>query len=127
MTKGKKLVEQRQHKRFRVRDDAVVIFKSPDVGMGRIIDISMDGLTFDYVTSQVLPIKATKLDICLTGTSFCLYDLPCRSIWELSIYKKPPTSLLHRKQCGVQFGGLTDIQKSQLEDFIQNHTTGTVH
>jgi hypothetical protein len=30
------------------------------------------------------------------------------------------------KRCGVQFGELTPDQKSQLEDFTQNHTTGEV-
>ena len=93
--------------------------------MGRLIDTSMGGLTFDWVTSEVLPIEATKLDICRTGSLFILYNLPCQSIWELSIYEKHPASL-HRKRCGVQFGELTPDQESQLEHFIQNHTKGEV-
>jgi len=125
MTSKKEPVEQRQHKRFRVRDDTVVIFRSPDAGMARLIDISMDGLTFDWVTSEILPVEASKLDICRTGRLCILYNLPCQSIWEFSIYEKKPTSL-HRKRCGVQFGELTPDQKSQLEHFIQNPTTGEV-
>jgi hypothetical protein len=125
MASKKEPVEQRQYKRFRVRDDTVVIFRFPDAEMGRLIDISMGGLTFDWVTSEVLPIEVTKLDICRTGSLFILYNLPCQSIWELSIYEKHPTSL-HRKRCGVQFGELTPEQRFQLEHFIQNHTTGEV-
>jgi c-di-GMP-binding flagellar brake protein YcgR len=125
MSSKKEPVEQRQGKRHRVRGDAVVIFGTPEVGTGRLIDISMGGLTFDWVTSQVLPVQATKLDICQTGCSFSLCDLPCVSIWELSIYEKHPTSL-HRKRCGVEFGELTESQKAHLGDFIQNHTTGEV-
>jgi hypothetical protein len=125
MASKKEPVEQRQCKRFRVREDTVVIFRSPDAGMGRLIDISVDGLTFDWVTSEVLPIEATKLDICRPDSLFILYNLSCQSIWELSIYEERPTSL-HRKRCGVQFGELTRDQKSQLEHFIQNHTTGEV-
>lgn len=117
--------EQRQHRRFRVWEDTVVIFRPPDAGMGRLIDISMGGLTFDWVTTEVLPIEATKLDICRTRSLFILYDLPCQSIWELSIYEKHPTSL-HRKRCGVKFGELTPDQESRLKHFIQNHTTGKV-
>lgn len=123
MAGKKEPVERRQCKRFRVREDTVVIFRSPDAGMGRLIDISMGGLTFDWVTSEVLPIEAAKLDICRTDSLFILYNLPCQSIWELSIYEEHPTSL-HRKRCGVQFGELTPDQKSQLEHFIQSHTMG---
>jgi hypothetical protein len=72
MASKKEPVEQRQYKRFRVRDDTVVIFRSPDAGMGRLIDISVGGLTFDWVTSEVLPIEVTKLDICGTGSLFIL-------------------------------------------------------
>ncbi|MBW2171957.1 MAG: PilZ domain-containing protein [Deltaproteobacteria bacterium] len=125
MASKKEPVDRRQRKRFRVRDDTVVIFRSPDAGMGRLIDISMGGLTFNWVTSEVLPIEATKLDICRTGSLFILYNLPCQSIWELSVYETRPTSL-HTKRCGVQFGELTPDQISQLEHFIQNHTTGEV-
>ena len=125
MVKQKKVVDQRQLKRFLVREDTVVIFRSPDAGMGRLIDISMGGLTFDWVTSEVLPIEATRVDICRTGSLFILYNLPCRTIWELSIYEKRPTSL-HRKRCGLQFGKLTPQQVSQLKYFIQNHTTSEV-
>ena len=125
MTSKKEQVEQRQCKRFRVREDTVVTFRSPEAGMGRLIDISVNGLTFDWVTSEVLPIEATKLDICRADSLFILYNLPCQCIWELSIYEKRPTSL-HRKRCGVKFGELTSDQKSQLDHFIQNHTTGEV-
>ena len=125
MTDGKKPNEQRQRKRFWVRDDVVVIFSSPDAMTGRLIDISMGGLTFDCVTDQVLPLEATKLDICLTGSTLFLCDLPCRNIWEFSIYERKATSL-HRKRCGVQFGELAPDQKRQLKYFIQNHTTGEV-
>jgi hypothetical protein len=125
MAGKKEPVEHRQCKRFRVREGTVVIFRFPDAGMGRLIDISRGGLTFDWVTSEVLPIEATKLDICRTDSLFILYNLPCQSIWELSIYEKHPATL-HRKRCGVQFGELTSDQKSQLEHFIQNHTRGEV-
>jgi hypothetical protein len=123
MVKQKEAVEQRQHKRFRVQDGAIIIFKPSDAGMGRLIDISMGGLTFDYLTSQAPPtVEAAKLDILLTDSAFGLYDVPCQSIWELTIYEKPPTSK-YRKRCGVKFGELTSEQRRLLEYFIEKHTT----
>jgi hypothetical protein len=123
MVKQKEVVEQRQDKRFGVQDGAMVIFKPSDAGMGRLIDISMGGLTFDYVTSQAPPtVEAAKLDIILTDSVFSLYDIPCQSIWELTIYEKSPTSK-YRKRCGVKFGELTSEQRRLLEYFIEKHTT----
>jgi hypothetical protein len=123
MATEKKPVEQRQCKRFRVRSEVVVLLSPHDAEMGQLRDVSMGGLTFDFVTSQVLPIEATRLDICPMGSAFLLCDLPFRSIWELSIYETKPTSL-HRKRCGVQFGELTPDQIRLLEYFINNYTTG---
>ncbi len=125
MTIQKEVVEQRQHKRFRVRDDAFVMLKPPDTGTGRLIDISMGGLTFEHVSSRASPIEATELDICLTGSTFILYDVQCRSIWELSIYEKSDTPL-YRRRYGVQFDELTTAQIRLLEYFIENHTMGEV-
>jgi hypothetical protein len=125
MTTKKKLVERRQQKRFQARDGAFVILKSPHTGMGPLIDIGMDGLRFDYVSWRALPVVTIALDIFLTGSAFSLYDAPCRSIWGETIYETPP-SPLYWKRCGVQFGELTPDQISQLEYFIENHTTGEV-
>jgi len=125
MASSQELVERRKHKRFWVRGGAFVILKPSDIGSGRLIDISMGGLSFDYHTSQALPIEATELDIFLTDSPVRVSDVPCRSIWDLKTYESPPASL-YRRQCGVLFGELTPVQKRQLEYFIENHTIGEV-
>jgi hypothetical protein len=114
------LVERRRHKRFRIRNGAFVILDPSDTGAGRLIDISVNGLTFDYVASQEPPIEETELQISLTYSGFRLYGVPCKAIWNLVTYEIPTTSL-HTRRCGVQFGDLTPQQASQLEYFIQNH------
>ncbi len=123
MTNTKARVEQRKHKRFRVQDGAFVILRPTDTGVGRLIDISMGGLTFDYVTRKAPSIEATELDIFLTDSDFRLYEFPCQSVWDLITYEIPTTAV-HKRRCGVQFGELTQSQVFQLEHFIQNYTTG---
>jgi hypothetical protein len=113
--------EQRKQKRFRVKDDASVILRSPDAGMGRLIDISMGGLTFEYVTNQAPPIEATSVDIVLTDNAFTLDNIPCRKIWSLTLYQTRQTSL-HAIQYGVKFGELTPQQENLLKYLIDNHT-----
>ena len=124
MTNTKARVERRKHKRFRVRAGAFVILKPcpPGTGACRLIDISMGGLTFDCFISQELPIEATEVDIFLTDSHLDVPNVPCRSIWNLTMYESPPASI-YRRRCGVEFGELTPDQKSRLEYFIEKHST----
>ena len=123
MDNSKELVEKRKHKRFEVRPGAFVILKPSGMAACRVLNISMDGLTFDCVSTQTEPIEATQLDIFLTDSPVRVSDVPCKSIWDLMIYERPSISL-HRRRCGVQFGELTPDQETQLEYFIQHNTTG---
>lgn len=123
MASSQKPVEKRKHKRFQVRPGAFVLLKPSGIAACRLLNISMDGLTFDSISTQAEPIEATELDIFLTDSPVRVSDVPCRSIWDLTIYERPSISL-HRRRCGVQFGKLTPDQKTQLEYFIQNNTIG---
>jgi hypothetical protein len=125
MTERKVQVERRKHKRFRVEDGAFVALRPSDHGVGRLIDISMGGLTFDYVTMQPPSVKATELDIFVTNSSFRLFEIPCQSVWDLNTYDIPTTPI-HKRRCGVEFGDLTSRQILQIENFIENHTVGEV-
>jgi hypothetical protein len=119
----KTTVERRKHKRFTVPKNkhAFVALRPSDNGMGRLIDISMGGLTFDYITTQSPSVKATELDIFLATSGFRLFEMPIRSVWSLNTYDIPSTPL-HKRRIGVEFGDLTSFQRSQIEHFIKNHT-----
>ncbi len=121
----KTTVERRKHKRFSVSKGAFVALRPSDNGMGRLIDISMAGLTFDYITMQPPSVKATELDIFLTNSAFRLFEIPCQSVWDLNTYDIPSTPL-HKRRCGVEFGDLTPDQRLQIEHFIKNHTVDEV-
>ena len=116
--------ERRKYKRFPVskKKHAFVALRPSDNGMGRLIDISMGGLTFDYLTTQPPSAKATELDIFLATSGFRLFEIPIRSAWSLNTYDIPSTPL-HKRRCGVEFGDLTSYHRSQIEHFIKNHTT----
>jgi hypothetical protein len=83
----------------------------------------MGGLRCDYVTEQASSIEATELDIFMTNSDFGFYKIPCQTVWHRIAYESPLTSII-RRECGVQFGEMTDSQLSRLEYFIQNYTTG---
>jgi hypothetical protein len=127
MASSQELVEQRKHKRLRVRGDWIVILRPADTGVGRVIDISWGGVRLECVSWHTPPIEAAKLDIWLTDYALTLCDVPCRSIWDEIIhdYGKPLASV-YWKRYGAKFGELTQAQISTLAYFIENHTIGEV-
>jgi hypothetical protein len=122
MLSARAKVDRRKYSRFRVQDGAYVILKPSDIGVGRLLDISIAGLTFDYVTGRPPGLDATQLDIFLVDPAIHIHDLPCHLVWDLKIYEIP-TTYLHKRRCGVQFGQLTPEQTFQIEHLIKHHTT----
>ena len=54
---------------------------------------------------------------------FYLYKLPFETVRDL-VTNETPISSINTKVCGLQFGHLTDKQKSDLRYFMQTHTIG---
>jgi hypothetical protein len=125
MPKDKTSDDRRKRRRLCVQKGAFVILSPSDAGVGRLIDISIDGLSFDYVTTQEPSGEPTELEIFVTDTPFRLYKIPCKTITDLKTFEIPQTHS-HRRRSGVQFGELTASQKSQIEYFIQKYTTEEV-
>jgi hypothetical protein len=123
MTDTKVLVERRKHKRFVAKSGAFVILRPFDTGAGRLINISMGGLMFEYVSTKEPSAIATEAEIFVTDSVFRLYGVPCHSVWDLPIYEMPDMSL-HKRRCGVQFGELSPHQTTQLKYFIDHYTSG---
>jgi hypothetical protein len=117
--------ERRNEKRFQVQHGAFVMFRPSDTGVGRLVDISMNGLTLDYISSKEPEIEPTELDIFVVNSPFRLHSLPCKTITDFVTFTTYDGSLSKRRR-GVQFGTLTDNQEALLMHFIDHHTTGPV-
>ncbi len=125
MSKTKVIVERRKDRRFLAHDGVFVTLKPSDTHMGRVIDINMYGLAFEYVNGEDSPVHPNELEIFVSDSAFRLNKVPCQIIYELTVYESPLSSG-NKKRCGVEFGELTPKQTSQLSDFIEHHTTGEV-
>jgi hypothetical protein len=125
MPNDKATDDRRKRGRLRLQDVAFVILSPSDAGVGRLIDISLDGLSFDYVTTQEPSGEPNELEIFVTDSAFRLYRIPCRTITDLKTFEIPQTRS-HRRRSGVQFTDLTPTQKSQIQYFIQKYTTEEV-
>ncbi len=107
--------DRRQQPRFRVERDAIVVLKSHPPTMGKIIDISLDGLSFRYIHSLERLNQTNMLDIFRAENRFFLgrAEFTTVSNGEISAFVQ---------RLGVRFKGLNRWQKHCLEKFIEEST-----
>lgn len=121
----KKLVERRKYKRMEVRDGAFVLLGPHSTKLGRIVDIGMGGLGYSHMGRERPSSELFELDIFIIDSDFYLERLSFETVWDMKTHENPFSSITMRRS-GVQFGEIGHEQVSQLEYFIQNHTTGEV-
>lgn len=120
--------EQRIHERLIPKDNAFAALGRKYAIVGKIKDISMDGLAFEYIAGEELRKGESSLDIFLVGTEFHLYKLPCKVIYNIDLYIPQINNHLVKiyttKRCGVKFRKLTNDLKVLLDFFLKYHTKG---
>ena len=124
----KEIVNKRRYVRFQVSPDSVyAVFRrhwSRSSIMGSIVDISLGGLSFRYIAREKCSFRSSHMGILLTNGSFCLgfNKVLIKTILDFEIDGETSVGL-ETRQCSMQFGDLTDNQKSDLRYFIQTYTT----
>lgn len=116
------MVNQRTCTRFKVKDRAFTKLSdnSSPYHVALIVDMSRSGMAFSYLGAASISPNVSCLDI-LYEDGLCLNAIPVKIISDISIErKKIPT-----RRCGVQFGELTPMQQSHIENFIQKYAEGT--
>ena len=120
-------VEKRKYNRFKAQEDPYVAIVNDSTIVGQIINISKGGLALNYIGKEAQITGWHKVNIFLSGNRFYLKEVPFKAISDFYIGTQPPFSSVLMKQCCGQFGELTREQKSQLDYFLANHTTGELH
>ena len=119
-------MERRKFTRFRVQDDAFAALRGNFTKVGKIYDISLNGLAFRYLAEETTNEIFFQVDIFLTNNGFHLTGIPCMIIYDVkeSIYFNNNEVFPYR--CGMKFESLNEAQQNSLDFFINNHTTGTL-
>jgi len=118
-------VERRQHKRIQIKSQADAVLLGPTFTKGvQIIDISKGGLAFRYVHGQKPSNGLFELDILWDHVDFNLIKLKVKTISDYQIPNEFLLDVIPLRRCGAQFAELTKDQISQLENFIENDSTG---
>lgn len=120
--------DRRKYRRFLARKNTLVSVRPRPLLPGKIIDISAEGLSFIYLGPRRKFEGSSKLNIFMAGLrkGISPAKLPFKVISDFEPPKKFPLSLLKIRKCSVQFGRLTNFQKTKLEYFINCHTAGTL-
>ena len=88
--------------------------------MGEIAEISRSGLSFSYIdTDQILNCPC-EMDILCSDGDYHLSRLPFQTVEDKFIVSDTPFDVLKMKRLAVKFGGLTDRQKTKLDQLLEN-------
>lgn len=117
-----KLAERRKSKRFQVEHGAFAVVRPEFTKLGQIIDISHEGLAFQYAVTATQKNEPSELDIFLTGDGFYLEHMPFETVSDRRATRKSSKGFLPLRRCSVRFKEVTGTQIALLEYFIQNHT-----
>ena len=110
--------EKRQHMRYPALDGAIVALNPKAEILGQIIDIGLGGLSFRYIDTEVETPTSKELLILLNKPRFFLENLPYRTVTDKELPNEFIFSAVSVRRMGVEFGDLSDAQRTQLEDFI---------
>ena len=135
MTINKYFDNRRKAERFDVKDETFVEFNKPykprlfNLGKPRtaisaqIIDISWEGLAFQYVDRDMWPHDYDVLSISMSHENKKkIAKIPFKAVADFPITKLPNSK--SKRRCGVKFGQLTHATKIQLYAFINTHALG---
>lgn len=103
---------------------AFTVIKSKPPRMGRIVEISRNGLTFDYIENDETCSRNAEMDILVVDDNFHIRRLPFELVKDALLEADVPFNSLTMKRMTVQFNGLTYHQKRKIDHFLEHYTSG---
>ncbi len=126
------VAEQRKYTRYAAADNAFAALGPGFTKVGKIKDISVLGLAFEYITDEVADMdEVSKVDIFVRGEEFHISKIPCKVVYDISLETSganqfSPNGLMH-KRCGLAFESLPNTGRVMIAQFMEAYTTGLVH
>ena len=121
--------KKRKYTRFLVQDNVYAALGTHFSRVGKLKNISIDGLAFDYIENkQAAEPDCSVVSIFHSENNFFLSNLECIVIYDYPKCIKLKESSLKQKflvkRCAVQFMAINTLQKKKLEFFFDNFTCG---
>ncbi len=119
------LTERRKEKRHKVQDGVFAVAMPFSLLLGQLIDISKEGLSFQYIADEINLEKSSELGIFLTGKGFQIKEIPINVISDVSAKDTLSSISMTMNRCGIQYKTLNQEQISQLDSIMLNYSDYT--
>lgn len=115
-------LERRKHERLKAKEGTFAVVVSGKSKLGQVKDISMGGLTFQYVDSGEPVDVSSEIELFSSVYDFHLKKLKVKSVEDLAVDNTVPFSSLPIRQLRIQFGTMTSDQLRLLDFFLRRYT-----
>jgi hypothetical protein len=123
-----KTVEKRRHSRLAPPPNTFAALGRNYTRVGKVKDISLKGLAFEYIAGEGADLNSANVDIFLIGNVFHLPNFFCKIVYDIQIYVPHVNNKfiekLTTKRCGIQFENLSEENLTQLKLFLEAHSEG---
>jgi hypothetical protein len=120
------IIDKREFERFSPRGNAYACYGLQYTRVGRIKDICLGGLAFEYIPEMDPCRDLSQIDIYLMGDVFNMFGIPCEVVYDIPNLFHPENvesiKALPTKRCGIRFGALPEDDVIQLKLFLKYHT-----
>lgn len=114
--------EKRACARLSVVKNAYAALKHGTYKVGKIQNISMNGLMFTYIGRNIPVDTTAEIDLFIPKDGFYTPSLPCKVVCSVTRKRKNKALSFTPLSCGLSIGSLNEQQKKSLEDFIKRST-----
>ena len=118
-------IEKRKYARASPLGNAFAALGRRYTKVGRIKDLSLGGLAFEYISESEKDRDSSRIDIFIIGDVFHLYNIPCEVVYDVQlpvpIENYESINISPTKRCGVKFGVFTDDDLAQMKLFLEFH------
>ncbi len=121
--------EKRKTARFFPKEGTFAAFGNGLSKVGKVKDISLGGLSFEYLYDDETDSDAKLVDIWMLGAKYALRDVPCKKVYDIrsaSDYENQPFVSTIMNRCGLQFETLSTDQSAKLSSFIREQTISSM-
>jgi hypothetical protein len=120
------LPERRKHVRYFPLQEAFAALGGDYSKVGKIISISMGGLSFEYTVFHETSEETSSVEIFLVTGDAHIHHVPCTVVADVQIdannARGSQLTFLSSRKCRVRFNEMSADRQQELETFIRNYT-----
>jgi hypothetical protein len=115
-------IERRKYIRFSTKKKNFAALRSGFDKVGRVLDLSINGLAFTYILEEDIIAEPFQVDIFQSENGLYLSNIPCRVVYDIPNTKKRYDSLIQPRRCGLCFGRLSEKEYYNLLKYMREAT-----